>query len=287
MPRLDAGILKIKEIHRDDPEFDTTDSRYVIHQRTGELFLTSISHLRLARSRDAIHFQIDSTPWLKPALPEEAFGIEDARITSIDGVYHVNYTAVSPRGIATGLVSTHDFIHIERHGIIFPPANRDVTIFPAHIGGHYVCYHRPMPAMFGGYSIWMAESPDLIHWGRHRVVLTTQPDGWESGRVGGGAPPIWTEHGWLSIYHAADRHDRYCLGAFLTSHEDPARIIARAREPILSPETPYEVDGFFGNVVFTCGAVLQGETIKLYYGAADQSVALAEASVSGLLSALQ
>jgi beta-1,2-mannobiose phosphorylase / 1,2-beta-oligomannan phosphorylase len=283
----DNAVLKVREIRRDNPEFDTTDSRFVIHRPTGDLFLTSISHLRLARSRDGVHFEVDSTHWLKPSLADEAFGIEDARITCIDDVYYVNYTAVSPRGIATGLVSTRDFIHIEQHGIIFPPANRDVTIFPARIDGRYVCYHRPMPGMFGGYNMWMADSPDLLHWGNHRVVLTAQPEGWESGRVGGGAPPIWTEHGWLSIYHAADQQDRYCLGAFLTAHDDPSHIIARSRKPIFSPEASYEVNGFFDNVVFTCGALLQGDTLKLYYGAADETIALAEATLEAVLSALE
>ena len=283
----DDKQLEIREIRRDDPAFDVADPRVVVHKSTGDLFLTSISHLRLARSQDGVHFRTDPTPWLQPTLPEETFGIEDARITCIDGVYYVNYTAVSPRGIATGLASTTDFVHIQRHGIIFPPANRDVTIFPVRIGEKYICYHRPMPGMFGGYNIWAAESPDLIHWGNHRVVLTSQAQNWESGRIGGGAPPIWTERGWLSIYHAADQQDRYCLGAFLTAHDDPTQVISRTTEPIFSPEAPYEVEGFFGNVVFTCGAILQGDTLRLYYGAADETVALAETSLNTLLSALE
>lgn len=287
VPYLDeSGALRVREIGLDDPAYDTSDSRVVVHRSTGDLFLTSISHLRLARSRDGVHFEVEATPWLKPELPEESFGIEDARITQIGDVYYINYSAVSPRGIATGLVSTKDFVHIERHGIIFPPSNRDVTIFPAQIGGRYVCYHRPMPGMFGGYHIWLAESPDLLHWGKHQVVLTAQAEGWASGRVGGGAPPVWTERGWLSIYHAADKQNRYCLGAFLTAHDDPARVIALAPEPLLTPEAPYEVNGFFGNVVFTCGTMLQGDTLRLYYGAADDTIALAEAKLDDVLTAL-
>lgn len=287
VPYLDeSAALRVREIGRADPAYDTSDSRFVVHRSTGDLFLTSISHLRLARSRDGVHFEVEAASWLRPELPEEAFGIEDARITQIGDVYYINYTAVSPRGIATGLASTKDFVHIERHGIIFPPANRDVTIFPAQIGGRYVCYHRPMPGMFGGYNVWMAESPDLLHWGKHQVVLTAQAEGWASGRVGGGAPPVWTERGWLSIYHAADKHDRYCLGAFLTPHDDPARVIAHASEPLLTPQSPYEVNGFFGNVVFTCGTVLQGDTLRLYYGAADETIALAEAGLDDVLAAL-
>lgn len=287
LPSMDSrGGLSVRRIRRNDPDYDSADSRFVIHRPTGNLFLTSISHIRLARSSDGVQFQIDRQPWLRPTTPDESFGIEDARVVQIDSRYYVNFTAVSPRGIATGLASTQNFASVERHGIIFPPANRDVTIFPGRVNGQYACYHRPMPGMFGGYNMWLAQSPDLLHWGQHRVVLTAQPNAWESGRVGGGAPPIWTERGWLTIYHAADRRDRYCLGAFLSPHDDPAEIIARASEPIFEPQAAYETEGFFGNVVFTCGTVVQGDRLRLYYGAADETVALAEASLTDVLDAL-
>ncbi|MBI5666545.1 MAG: glycoside hydrolase family 130 protein [Chloroflexi bacterium] len=285
-PYYEAGSLQFHVVRRDDPTYDTRDSRFVQNVQTGDLWLTSISHLRLARSRDGVQFMIGDTPWLLPTTPEEAFGVEDARITAMDGVYYVNYTAVSQYGIATALVATRDFVNIERLGIIFPPANRDVTLFPQKVRGQYVSYHRPMPGMFGRYNIWLATSPDLVRWGDHRRVLEASATGWESGRVGGGAPPILTAQGWLSIYHAADRSDRYALGAFLTPVDEPARVIARSRTPILAPEAPYETRGFFPNVVFTCGAVVQGDTLRLYYGAADETIALAETSLSALLSSL-
>lgn len=281
------GDLTIRHIRRDDPDYDTRDTRKVNHRATGELYLTSISHLRLARSRDGVHFTVDPKPFLAPATREEAFGVEDARITLIDDTYYINYTAVSPRGVATALASTHDFKTVERQGIIFPPANRDVSLFPARIKGQYHCHHRPMPGMFGTYDIWSATSPDLIHWGEYKVILQATADGWESGRVGGGAPPLWTEEGWLSIYHAADRNDRYCLGAFLTAHDDPSHVIARSRTPIFEPDAPYEREGFFGNVVFSCGALLRGETLLIYYGAADEHTALAEAPLANVLTMLE
>ena len=115
------------------------------------------------------------------------------------------------------------------------------------------------------------------------MVLHTTPDGWESGRVGGGAPPLLTPEGWLSIYHAADRYNRYCLGMFLTPADAPERIIRRAAAPILSPQADYETQGFFGNVVFSCGALLEGDILRVYYGAADSCVALAEAPLADVL----
>lgn len=281
-----SGELVISEISRLDEHYDFNDARFVMNQQTSELWLTSISHLRLARSYDGVHFTIEDKPWLQAEQPLEGFGVEDARITRIGDCYYVNYTAVSRHGIATGLASTFDFQTVQREGIIFPPSNRDVVIFPQQINGLYVCYHRPMPGMFGGYHIWMATSPDLKHWGQHQVVLEAKPNGWEAGRVGGGAPPIYTEAGWLSIYHAADQHDRYCLGAFLTSHDQPERVIGYSLQPIFSPQAPYETNGFFGNVVFTCGAFLQNDLLRVYYGAADESVALAEIPLLELLDGL-
>jgi predicted GH43/DUF377 family glycosyl hydrolase len=284
--RADDGEIVIGSVKRNDQNYDTSDPRLIVDRRNGRMFLTSMSHLRLARSRDGVHFTVDDHPWLASESVYEGFGVEDARITQADGEYLVNYTAVSQYGVATALARTRDFASVKRCGIIFHPANRDVAIFPEKIGGQYVCYHRPMPGMFGGLHIWMATSPDLLHWGQHQLVLEGTNDGWEGGRIGGGAPPILTERGWLSIYHAADATHRYCLGAFLAAHDEPGRVLARTTQPILAPEAPYETSGFFKNVVFTCGTVLQGDTLHIYYGASDEYIALAEASLTDILDRL-
>jgi predicted GH43/DUF377 family glycosyl hydrolase len=280
------GEIALHRVHHADPDYDTRDPRLVRHLRTGTVHLTSISHIRQARSVDGVHFMVDDRAWLKPETSYESYGVEDARITAINGAYFVNYSAVSAYGIATGLVETADFRAYIRHGIIFPPSNRDVALFPTQLNGMYLCYHRPMPGEFGRYSIWLASSPDLVRWGDHRLVLEGSEMAWDSGRVGGGAPPIWTEHGWLSIYHAADRQHRYCLGAFLASHSNPGHVIARTLEPIFVPEAPYETKGFFPNVVFTCGVTLLNGIIRLYYGASDDTISLAEAPLTSLLSLL-
>ncbi len=281
------GELILKTIPRHDERYDTSDSRLVIDRLTGSTLLTSISHIRLARSLDGVHFQGEDQPWITPTPPYENFGAEDARVTQIDDTYYVNYSAVSAHGISTALASTTDFKTVNRLGIIFPPANRDMTLFPQRINGQYVAYHRPMPSGFGRLNIWIATSPDLIHWGGHQIVMQASDDGWDSGRIGGGAPPVWTEKGWLSIYHAADRQNRYCLGAFLTPLDKPARIIAHSPTPIMIPEAPYETNGFFSNVVFSCGAIIQKDILRIYYGASDQVMALAEANVNEVLATLE
>lgn len=284
----DTGNIIVQRIKRDDARYDTDDSRQIWDLQTGQMLLTSMSHIRLARSKDGVHFTIEEIPWLSAQSVYESYGIEDARITQIEDTYYVNYSAVSSYGISTALVSTKDFVDVQRHGIILAPANRDVAIFPQHINGQYFCYHRPMPGMFGGMHIWIASSPDLLHWGNHQIVLeSTSNDTWQGGRIGGGAPPLWTEQGWLSIYHAADTENCYSLGAFLTAHNEPQKIIARTPKPILSPIAKYEVEGFFDNVVFTCGALIQDEQLRVYYGAADEVIALVEAPLKDMLNLLE
>lgn len=249
--------------------------------------LTSMSHLRIARSIDGEHFTIDDQPFIFPDGKYETWGIEDPRITCIDDTYYINYTAVSELGAATSLITTKDFITYERKGVIFPPENKDVTIFSEKINGLYYAYHRPVPNAIGSPNMWVSTSEDLIKWGSHQHLISVSEDfSWENGRIGGGAPSIKTDKGWLHIYHAADKNNRYCLGAFITPLNNPTKIIAKASEPILVPTEDYELEGFFGNVVFTCGVIAKGNQLKIYYGASDQVMALAETTLEEVYKAL-
>jgi predicted GH43/DUF377 family glycosyl hydrolase len=189
-PVYDAatGRLEVRRWRRDAPGLDAGDPRLLAVD--GDTWLTSISHLRLARSTDGIRFTVEREPAIAPASAYEAFGVEDARITLLDGTYWINYTAVSSLGIATALASTRDFRTFARHGIIFPPPNRDVAIFPERVDGRYAALHRPMPEGIGRPAIWYASSPDMLSWGDHRLVAAARPGGWEAAKVGGGAVPF-------------------------------------------------------------------------------------------------
>lgn len=284
-----AGRLEMRRWRRDAQGVDASDPRVIMVEGRG--WLTSLSHLRVARSADGIHFDVAPVPALSPATALESFGIEDARITCLDGIYWINYTAVSPYGIATALASTRDFLTFERHGIIFPPPNRDVTIFPERIDGRYVALHRPMPEGVGEPAIWIATSTDLRDWGHHRLVATARRDQWDDGKVGGGAVPFRVRHakhdGWLAVYHGVGRASvEYALGALLLDARDPGRVIARSRDPILAPEATYERQGFFGGVVFTCGLLDDGDRVRIYYGAADGVTAVADLSLDEILRGL-
>jgi len=271
---VDAGEIIIRPFARDDPKNDFSDPRLII--RPKETYLTSISHLRLARSTDGIRFRIADTPALGPANEYETFGIEDPRITSIDSMFYIDYVGVSPLGVTTCLASTRDFQTFERHGVIFHPDNKDVVIFPARIAGRYHALHRPHSSLFLRNDVWLAESPDLLCWGHHRHLLGTRDGWWDELRIGAGAVPVRIDEGWLEVYHGADRNNRYCLGAVLLDAEQPWQVLARSDRPLFEPQTDYERAGFFGNVVFTCGLLLEDDRLKLYYGAADTSLCYAE-----------
>ena len=273
--------IEIRAFRRDDPNVDLDDPRIV--RLPDGLMLTSISHLRMARSNDGRTFVVEDHPAVFPDRPTEAFGIEDPRITEIDGNYHIVYKSVEPRGITQTLVVTKDFVTYEKLGVIFCPENMDVCIFPEKVRGRYVALHRPQPRMIGQPNIWLAYSPDLLHWGDHRFLMGADADEWRGGRIGGGAVPFKTDKGWLEIYHSATSDNHYCLGAVLLDLEHPERILMRTPKPFMYPEAPYETTGFMPNVVFTCGALLDGDNISIYYGAADEVVAGADISLSELM----
>ncbi len=276
--RLKIERISLEEIRN---RYDMSDSRMIYRKNAGGIkkikYLTSISHLRLARSRDGIHFRMDEQPALPLQGRYERWGMEDPRITYMEeeGRYCITYTAVSDLGVMPALLITEDFEEYERIGAIFPPENKDVTIFPRKIGGLYYACHRPVPCEIGTPDIWISSSPDLLHWGEHRHLCGVSEEGWENGRIGSGAPPIYTDRGWLHIYHGADAENRYCLGAMLTDLTEPGKIIAKSRRPVLEPVEAYEREGFFGGVVFACGCVEKDSVLSVYYGAADDKIARA------------
>lgn len=257
----------------------------------GDVYLTSISHLRLARSKDGVAFAVAPGPAVVAATPHEAFGVEDPRITRLDDAWWVTYTAVSSAGIATGLLRSEDLRTFERRGVIFPPPNRDAAIFPERRSGRALALHRPMPHDLGRPSIWLASSDTLRDWGEHRFVAGPRAGAWDDAKIGGGAVPfrVFTggRHAWLAIYHGVTEHPTtYALGALLLDDADPSIVLARSLRPFLAPDAPYEREGFFGRVVFTCGAVLRDDVVHIYYGAADGVTCLADVPLTTILTGL-
>ena len=255
------------------------------------------SHLCAARSSDGVsRWEIDTQPTLLPdpeRFPEELWGIEDPRITFISelGKYAVLYTSYSRGGPGVSLALTADFRTFERCGVIMPPEDKDAALLPRRIDGHWALIHRPASAL--GAHIWISYSPDLRHWGRHRLILQARRGGWwDAHRIGLSPPMIETPQGWLMIYHGV-RHtvagSIYRLGLALFDLENPENCLSRGDSWIFGPEAPYERHGDVGNVVFPCGFTVDadGDGLNLYYGAADTSLALAHGSTRKLLSWLE
>jgi predicted GH43/DUF377 family glycosyl hydrolase len=305
MAYMDASArppsVRVVYIPKDLPGLDLRDPRAIRYKNsTGSLrmvnegyqdFLAQISHLRVARSRDGVHFTVENDVSLGPIGPLEEYGVEDPRITFIEGKFHVTYVSVSRWGITTSLATTPDFVTYDRRGVIFLPDHKDVVIFPEKIGGKYVALTRPMPQSFARiFGIWIAFSDDLQEWGGHRPLAMPRWEQWDELRTGASAVPFRTERGWLELYHGVDRNTTYAMGAVLMDLNDPRKVIARSPRPILKPTEIYETTGLFNDTVFSCGHIPlddRGERIRLYYGAADSVVAAADFDVREILDSLE
>jgi predicted GH43/DUF377 family glycosyl hydrolase len=274
----------ILEWKANDPDVVLKDTRGVVYK--GQDYLSTMSHIRIARSKDGLNFTVDEEPFIYPYDEREKYGCEDARVVEIEGRYYINFTVISQDSWSTMLAVTDDFKTVERKGIIFHPENKDVAIFPERVGGMYHALHRPNNSGFGKASIWYAESPDLLHWGNHQCIVRPLDTKWEAMKIGGGAPPIKTDEGWLIIAHGKGENSLYSLFCVLLDLEQPSKVIKRGTEPILTPTEKYEVEGFFGNVVFSNGVVEKDGKLFVYYGAADDTSCVAITTVEELLAAL-
>ena len=270
------------------------DPRIVETRADGRIRLTSLSHLRLATSRDGVHIDtISGRPTLSPMDELETYGVEDARITPLGDEFLITYVGVSPHGIVTKLLATKDFKEFRKIGTVFTTENKDVVLFPDRVNGRYCAFHRPLSqARLGLPEIWLASSKDLRYWGDHRPVLPTGK-GWASLKIGAGCPPLRTKRGWLEIFHGVQRRSssdnvgKYCGGAALFDLDDPAKLLGISPLPFLVPEEDFEREGLLPDIVFPSGAVLREDRLLIYYGAADCRTAVAEFSLKEMLDGIQ
>lgn len=254
---------------------------------------TGISHLCPARSADGLtDWVIEPRHSLRPALTSEAerFGIEDPRITRCGDEHLIVYTGYSGSGPLVCLASTRDFRTYVRRGVLMPPEDKNAALFPRQFDGRWALIHRPVATTPRHTAdIWLSWSPDLRHWGDHAILLGAREGAWwDAHKVGLCAPPLLTREGWLLLYHGVHltaAGSIYRLGLALLDAERPERVLARSSEWIFGPDAPYERTGDVGQVVFSCGWLLlgDGDTLRIYYGAADTSVCVATASLAALL----
>jgi predicted GH43/DUF377 family glycosyl hydrolase len=305
-----VGFAPLLHRHKNNPILTASDWFYPVHtvfnpgatrlEDGTTLLLCRVedrrghSHLCAARSANGVDgWVVDREPTLRAEpdrYPEELWGIEDPRITFVPelGNYAVAYTAFSRGGPGVALALTKDFRSFERCGLIMQPDDKDAALLPRRIDGNFALVHRP--AADSGSHMWISYSPDLRNWGGHKLMLAARKGAWwDANKVGLSPPPIETARGWLVIYHGVRNTPAGCLyrlGLALFALDQPERCLLRGDAWVFGPEAPYEREGDVNNVAFPCGTTLDtdGDTLNVYYGAADTSIALARGSVRELLS---
>jgi len=257
------------------------------------------SHLTVAKSKDGrTNWQIDTKPTLKAkkSLNEDIMGLEDPRIVWLDKIqkYVITCTTFFAKAIGSpptvSFITTKDFRTFDRLGPLLMPENKDAALFSQSFNGRYALINRPI--IGGKADIWISFSPDLKHWGEHRVLIPVRPRSWDSHKVGLGPPPIKTREGWLIIYHGVRvtaSGALYRIGLALLDLDNPLKVIRRSREWVFGPKENYEKMGDVANVTFPCGVILNQEMDELliYYGAADTVVGLAIANIKDIIDYLK
>ena len=237
-----------------------------------------------AVSGDGIRFEIDDEPFLDiseepPYAEHEAFGLLDPKITKFGDEYFITYTAFGTHGFRLALAKTKDFQSVERLGFISEPDSKGGVLFPEKINGRYAKLEMPE----NGQRLWISYSDDLTYWGGFDEVMSPRPGFWDFHKIGPAVPPIRVDNGeWLLIYYGVKNTSAGSiarLGAVFLDADDPSKTTARTNVPILSPREMYERVGDIGNVVFACGAAMDGDNLAIYYGASMSCICLATVSV--------
>lgn len=298
---FNAGVIKWK-------------GRYVMvfrndyHHLGGTRFAGT--NIGLCTSCDGIHWTAAPKPCFDErqhrqietrfGMPEgEVKRCYDPRLTVIDDEVYMTFAVDIRHGLCGGIAKTTDFENWEFLSITVPD-NRNMVLFPEKINGNYVRLERPMPVYSRGrdrFDCWISQSPDMIYWGCSSLLVAVEDFPYANDKIGPGAPPVKTDKGWLVFTHGVDLdkergkngwedvwQKRYCGGMILLDLNDPRKVLGIYREPLLAPETDYEIkDGFRTNVIFPTAAVLEDDgTVKIYYGAADTVIALATANANEL-----
>lgn len=250
-----------------------------------------IPKLHLGFSEDGIRWDIqeEDIRWVdEKNKPYETGYAYDPRLVELEGKFYIIW-CTDFGGPTIGLGVTKDFKKFVRLENSFIPFNRNGVLFPRKIDGYYGMLSRPSDSghtPFG--DIFLSYSPDLTFWGKHRRVMTSGHSWWQGTKIGAGAVPIETTEGWLLFYHGVSGTCNgfvYSIGAALLDRENPAKVLYRTKDYLLTPEESYEVSGFVPNVTFPCSALCDAETgrIAIYYGAADTCLGIAYTQVDELI----
>ncbi|OYN88348.1 glycoside hydrolase family 130 protein [Parenemella sanctibonifatiensis] len=261
------------------------------------------SNLGLATSSDGIDWQVAPEPvWQAEWLNDpEITRVYDPRLTVLEGRLYMCFAVDTRHGVRGGIgVWNEDLSEIEILSISVPE-NRNMVLFPEKVNDQFIRLERPMPVYSRGgdkFDTWLSRSNDLRYWGDSALVLGIEQVPFCNDKLGPAAPPIRTDAGWLTTFHSVDRdrergkfgweatwQKRYSAGIMLLDLADPSRLIGLSTEPLISPETEWEVEGFRSNVIFPTGMTLVEDEVRIYYGCSDTWMCLASADVNDLVAA--
>ncbi len=292
---FNAGVAKWKD-------------RYVMMYRNdygdyeNQIIRPGVTDIRVAFSDDGIHWDPQPEPVLEELKNDDVIRPYDPRITVIDDQAYVCFAVDTQHGVRGGIAVTDDFKNFEVLTMTAPD-NRNMVLFPEKVNGNYVRLERPMP-IYGrawltpGMDVFMSESPDMIYWGKTKLLLGMEDVPFANNKIGPGAPPIKTEKGWLTTFHAVEKDPTrgkngwepkwdmtYSIGIMLLDLKDPSKVIGLYDKPLIYPENYWEAqEGFRQNVLFPGGMILEPDgEVKIYYGASDTVECLATANVNDLL----
>ena len=298
LQRCPANPILLPDLASDWECYNVFNPAVIHHDGLFHMFyraqgLDWVSRIGYGVSADGTHWNRLRRPVLEPTDGTDSRGIEDPRVSEIDGVFWMTYTAYGREfhgpgepthaggGILPMIARSHNLIAWERLGpIVRGEDNKDHVLFPRKIGGRYTVLHRRWP------QVWLAYSDDMLTWREDDMAPIYGPredNTWDSKSVGSNGPPIETPHGWLLLNHGYDEDHIYRLGVLLLDLDDPTRVINRPSDPIFWPEELWELRGDVPNVVFSCANPVVDGTVHVYYGAADHVIGLATGQLDELL----
>lgn len=321
-PIVVPGLYDWRKVTVFNPAVIIDNGKFYMIERTAGSLTPCKNYLGLLESADGVHFNhVLDEPVVTPDQLGFPYGsIQDPRIVKIDDTFYLNYAlrpcamnyyptgaGIPERSIPeypdgwgeeegdwltrSGILTSKDLIDWEYLCDTTPLDinDRDNILFPEKINGKYVLLRRPEEYVGEEYgtekaAMWISYSEDLVHWDEPKLLAKAENNDWEFKKIGGSAPPVRTDKGWLVLYHGVDRDTVYRVGALLLDLENPEKIIARTRRFIMEPETYYEKFGYqIPNVIFPTGNVVKDGLLYIYYGVTDTAIALATVPLDELV----
>ena len=319
-PIVRPGIYDWRKATVFNPAVIIENDKFYMYERAAGSLMPFQCYIGLLESDDGIHFKhVVDEPIITPSMFGFPYGsVQDPRIVKIEDKFYLTYAlrpasyGYYPTGVGkpievspkypeewsrpenyltrSGIMVSEDMIHFEQvaYTTPFEINDRDNILFPEKINGKFVLLRRPEEYIGEKYGtdragIWICYSEDLINWTQPKLIAVPEQE-WEFKKIGGSAPPIRTEKGWLTLYHGVDKDNIYRAGVMMLDINNPEKILARSKSFILEPEEYYEKFGLYiPDVVFPTAAVVKEGLMYIYYGCTDTAISLATVPINELI----